>query len=150
MDRLSPEKRSEVMRQVRGKNTIPEMSVRKVLHAMGYRYRLHRKDLPGKPDIVLPKYHLCIFVNGCFWHQHPGCSRATIPASNVGFWEAKLTQTKARDHQNIVELSKLGWRTLVVWECETKNISQLGLVLRQLAGQKYSPAIIGSSPMQKT
>lgn len=150
MDRLAPEKRSEVMRRVRGKNTAPELRVRKLLYQMGYRYRLHRKDLPGKPDIVLPKYRLCIFVNGCFWHQHPGCPRSTIPASNVGFWEAKLARTRERDRQNIAELSKLGWRTLVVWECETKNISQLGLVLRQLDGQKYSLAIIGSSPMQKT
>lgn len=133
MDRLSPEKRSEVMGRVKGKNTTPELCVRKLLHRMGYRFRLHRKDLPGKPDIVLPKYRLCIFVNGCFWHQHPGCARASIPASNTGFWNAKLTRTKERDRQNIIELSKLGWRSLVIWECETKNSSQLQLMLGKIA-----------------
>ncbi len=138
MDRLSPEIRSEVMRQVKGKNTTPELRVRKLLHEMGYRFRLHRKDLPGKPDIVLPKYRLCIFVNGCFWHQHPGCPRATIPASNADFWEPKLMRTRDRDRENIAELSKLGWRTLVIWECETKSISLLRLVLGQFVVQKYT------------
>lgn len=135
MDRLTPEKRSEVMRKVKGKNTTPELCVRKLLHRMGYRFRLHRKDLPGRPDIVLPKYRLCIFVNGCFWHQHSGCPRATIPASNTAFWKAKLTRTRDRDRQNIAELSRLGWRTLVIWECETKNVLQLQLMLEQLSDQ---------------
>lgn len=135
MDRFTPEKRSEVMSKVKGKNTTPELCVRKLLHQMGYRFRLHRKDLPGKPDIVLPKYRLCIFVNGCFWHQHSGCPRATIPVSNTDFWEAKLMRTRDRDRQKIDELSKLGWRTLVIWECETKNISQLRLTLTGAVGQ---------------
>ena len=117
------------MGRVKGKNTTPELRVRKLLHRMGYRFRLHRSDLPGKPDIVLPKYHLCIFVNGCFWHQHPGCPRATIPASNVGFWKTKFMRTKERDQQNITALSKLGWHTLIIWECEAKNTSQLRQVL---------------------
>lgn len=129
-DKFSPDMRSEVMGRVKGKNTTPEVRVRKILHGMGYRFRLHRSDLPGKPDIVLSKYRLCIFVNGCFWHQHPGCPRATIPASNIDFWAAKLARTKERDCQNIAELSRLGWRTLVIWECETKSISQLDFVLR--------------------
>lgn len=120
------------MGRVKGKNTTPELRVRKLLHNMGYRFRLHRKDLPGKPDIVLPKYRLCIFVNGCFWHQHPGCPRATTPSSNVDFWNTKLMRTKERDHQNITALSKSGWRTLVIWECETKNISQLEKALVNL------------------
>lgn len=136
MDRLSPEKRSEVMRQVKGKNTTPELCVRKLLHEMGFRFRLHSKDLPGKPDIVLPKYRLCILVNGCFWHQHLGCPRATIPASNFDFWKAKLSRTRERDRQNITELSKLGWRTLVIWECETKNTEKLRLILGHLAGAR--------------
>jgi DNA mismatch endonuclease (patch repair protein) len=129
VDRISPEKRSEVMGRVKGKNTTAELLVRGLLHKMGYRFRLHRSDLPGKPDIVLPKYRLCIFVNGCFWHQHPGCPRATIPASNVDFWETKLMRTKERDHQNITALSKLGWRTMVIWECEIKNTSRLQTAL---------------------
>lgn len=132
MDRISPEKRSKLMKQVKAKNTTPELRVRKLLHAMGYRYRLHCKALPGKPDIVLQKHRLCIFVNGCFWHQHLGCPRATIPTSNTIFWKAKLTRTMDRDRQNIADLSKLGWRTLIVWECETKNTSQLRLILQQL------------------
>jgi len=129
VDKLSLEKRSALMRHVKGKNTTPELLVRRLLHKMGCRFRLHRHDLPGKPDIVLSKYRLCVFVNGCFWHQHPGCHRATIPTSNVDFWNAKLARTKVRDKQNIAELTKMGWRVLVVWECETKNISQLGLKL---------------------
>jgi DNA mismatch endonuclease (patch repair protein) len=123
------------MGRVKEKNTTPELRVRRLLHKMGYRFRLHRRDLPGKPDIVLPKYRLCIFVNGCFWHQHPGCPRATVPASNVDFWKTKLMRTKERDCQNITALTKLGWRTLVVWECETKNISRLQTALEnQLTG----------------
>lgn len=129
MDKLSPEKRSEVMGRVKGKNTTPELRVRSILHRMGFRFRLHRNDLPGNPDIVLPKYRLCIFVNGCFWHQHSGCRRATIPSSNVDFWRTKFRRTKERDHQNITALSSLGWHTLIVWECETNDVSQLRHVL---------------------
>ena len=125
MDKLSQKRRSEIMGQVKGKDTTPELRARRALHEMGYRFRLHRNNLPGKPDIVLPKYRLCIFVNGCFWHQHPGCRRATIPSSNIDFWVAKLARTKERDAQNIEELSKLGWRVLVVWECETKDTGTL-------------------------
>lgn len=117
------------MGRVKGKNTTPELRVRKLLHKMGCRFRLHRKDLPGKPDIVLPKHRLCIFVNGCFWHQHPGCSRATIPVSNVEFWRKKLQRTRVRDLQNITELTGLGWRTLLIWECETKDFSRLQSLL---------------------
>ncbi|QFY43522.1 DNA mismatch endonuclease Vsr [Candidatus Methylospira mobilis] len=129
VDSFSPEKRSEIMGCIKGKNTTPELRVRKLLYQLGYRFRLHRKDLPGKPDIVLPKYRLCIFVNGCFWHQHPGCPRATIPASNVEFWRKKLQRTRERDLQNITELTNLGWRILLLWECETKDSSRLQSLL---------------------
>jgi DNA mismatch endonuclease, patch repair protein len=132
VDSFSPEKRSQIMGRVKGKNTTPELRVRKLLHRLGCRFRLHRKDLPGKPDIVLPKYHLCIFINGCFWHQHPGCRRATVPASNVRFWTEKLIRTQERDLQNIAELAALGWRTLVIWECETKDIAQLQSLIEKV------------------
>jgi DNA mismatch endonuclease (patch repair protein) len=121
MDKLSPTERSRVMSAVRGKDTTPELIVRRLLHAMGFRFRLHRKDLPGKPDIVLPKYQTCIFVHGCFWHQHPRCKRASRPASNIKFWDAKLLGNIERDKRNYRALKKLGWRIMVIWECKTKN-----------------------------
>ncbi|MBA4417067.1 MAG: very short patch repair endonuclease [Syntrophus sp. (in: bacteria)] len=120
MDNLSPEQRSSNMSAVRGKNTSPELRVRRMLHAMGYRFRLHRKDLPGKPDIVLSKYRLCIFVHGCFWHQHPGCKRATIPETRKTEWQEKFRQNKERDDLVQKELENLGWRACVIWECEAK------------------------------
>lgn len=141
MDKLSPEKRSELMGRVRGKNTTLEIRVRSLLHKMGYRFRLHRSDLPGKPDIVMPKHRLCIFVHGCFWHQHPGCRRATVPASNMDFWKAKLARTIERDHQNLTALVQLGWRTVVIWECETKDTSRLRQKLESLISESK---LIGS------
>ena len=108
------------MAAVRGKNTSPELRVRRMLHSMGYRFRLHRKDLPGKPDIVLPKYRLCIFVHGCFWHQHLGCKRATIPETRREFWQEKFRKNKKRDELSLKELGKLGWQVCTIWECETK------------------------------
>lgn len=143
---MSPEMRSEVMGRVKGKHTDPELRVRKLLHRMGYRFRLHRNDLPGKPDIVLPRYRLCIFVNGCFWHQHPGCRRATIPSSNIEFWNKKLTRTQERDAQNIAELSTLDWNTLVIWECETKNTEELTEKILAALEKKYAPNSFRSSP----
>lgn len=121
MDKLSRNQRSKNMAAVRGKNTSPELRVRRMLHSMGYRYRLHRKDLPGKPDIVLPKYRLCIFVHGCFWHQHPGCKRATIPETRREFWQEKFCKNKKRDELSLRELGKLGWQVCTIWECETKS-----------------------------
>lgn len=118
VDVYSEEKRSQVMSRVRGKNTKPEKRVRSALHRAGYRFRLHRADLPGKPDIVLPLCRTVIFVNGCFWHQHPGCRRATIPASNRKFWKRKLTRTVERDEQNRASLRELGWNIITIWECE--------------------------------
>lgn len=122
MDKISRQQRSKNMAAVRGKNTTPELLVRHVLHAMGYRFRLHKKDLPGKPDIVLPKYRTCIFVHGCFWHQHPGCKRATKPSTNTDFWSQKLDKNVERDEQNRLALNDLSWNVIVVWECETKDI----------------------------
>lgn len=123
------------MAAVKGKNTTPEIQVRQMLHRMGYRFRLHRKDLPGKPDIVLPKHHLCIFVHGCFWHQHPGCKRATIPESNREFWVTKFQGTMERDKRAEKELLEQGWRVCVIWECETKKEEILNRIIRnQLEG----------------
>lgn len=121
MDRLSPERRSALMSRVRGKNTSPELRVRRLAHAMGLRFRLHRRDLPGTPDIVLPKYNTVVFVHGCFWHRHPGCRKATTPKSNVDFWEAKFLRNVERDQTNRLLLEKAGWRVIVIWECETKS-----------------------------
>jgi DNA mismatch endonuclease (patch repair protein) len=124
-DIFSPEKRSEIMSRVRSTNTKPEITVRSFLHRLGYRFRLHRQDLPGKPDIVLPKYRLVIFVNGCFWHQHTGCKKATIPKNNRAFWEAKLWRNIERDKLVHKELKDKGWNVLVIWECEAKKDLEL-------------------------
>jgi len=119
------------MAAVKNKNTTPEVRVRKALHSMGYRFRLHRNDLPGSPDIVLPKYSWCIFVHGCFWHQHPGCKRATFPETRKEFWEQKFKKNKERDEFVVDELKKLGWRPIIIWECETKKIDKLFKVLSE-------------------
>lgn len=113
--------RSKNMSAIRGINTGPEVLVRKILHRQGFRFRLNVKDLPGKPDIVLRKHHTTIFVHGCFWHQHSGCKYAVMPKTNTDFWQKKLEGNVARDAQNIAKLITLGWKCIVVWECEIKN-----------------------------
>ena len=117
MDRLTKEQRSQNMSAVRGKNTKPEMRVRSAIHKQGFRYSLHRKDLPGKPDLVLPKYRTIIFVHGCFWHGHD-CIKGKRPATNKAFWQEKLDSNAERDRRNEAVLSKTGWRVFVIWECE--------------------------------
>ncbi len=124
-DVFSKEDRSRIMGAVKGKNTKPEVKVRSILHRLGYRFRLHRKDLPGKPDIVLPKYRTVIFVHGCFWHRHPRCRYASTPATNVEFWEDKFKANVERDKRNAKDLKKLGWKVMVVWQCELKNEDKL-------------------------
>ena len=121
MDSLTPEKRSWNMGRIRSKNTKPEIIVRSILHHLGYRFRIHRRDLPGTPDIVLPKYNSIIFVHGCFWHRHPGCSCAYMPKSRMEFWEQKFTDTIKRDERTMDALTKLGWKVLIIWECELKE-----------------------------
>ena len=113
------------MSRVSGKNTKPEILVRSLLHNMGYRFRLHRKDLPGKPDITLPKYKKIIFVHGCFWHGHIGCPRAKRPTTNNKFWNEKLNKNIERDKITVNNLKQLGWDILTVWTCEVKNIEKL-------------------------
>ncbi len=110
-----------MMSGIRGKDTKPEMLVRKALFAAGFRFRLHRRDLPGVPDIVLSRKKIAIFVHGCFWHRHEGCSNAKLPASRPDFWREKLDRNVLRDKENVEALLDLGWRVLVVWECETRH-----------------------------
>ncbi len=121
VDRISKERRSWNMPRIKGKNTKPELLLRSMLHKAGYRFRLHRTDLPGKPDIVLPKYRTVIFVNGCYWHRHENCPNATTPKTRTEFWEAKFKDTVERDKRNIAKLEATGWRVNVIWECELKN-----------------------------
>lgn len=109
------------MSRIRSGNTKPEIAVRRILHFLGYRFRLHRKDLPGKPDIVLPKYKTVIFVHGCFWHRHENCKYSYNPRSRAKFWQDKFAANIERDKQSAADLKMLGWRQLVIWECETKD-----------------------------
>lgn len=124
MDKVSRAQRSRNMAAVRTKDTEAELFVRRLLHSEGFRFRIHRKDLPGTPDIVLPKYRATIFVHGCFWHAH-GCSRGNAPSSNVNFWKRKREANVNRDRRQIEALTSLGWRVLVLWECELKDRSIL-------------------------
>lgn len=119
-DRLTPEQRHNNMSHIRGKDTKPEMLVRRWLWSHGYRYRLHCRQLPGKPDIVLHRYRTCIFVNGCFWHGHEGCRSYTVPKSNTEFWEAKVARNRERDAEVLRMLEAMGWHCVTVWECELK------------------------------
>lgn len=130
-DRLSEERRSWNMSRIRSKDTAPERAVRSLLHQLGFRFRLHRKDLPGHPDIVLPRYRSVVMVHGCFWHRHPGCKFAYEPKSRVDFWERKFKRNVERDREVREQLENLGWRVLVVWECELRNIDALTKKLRR-------------------
>jgi DNA mismatch endonuclease (patch repair protein) len=121
MDTLSKKRRSWNMSRIRGSNTGPERIVRSILHRMGYRFCLHRKDLPGKPDIVMPKLKTVIFVHGCFWHRHRGCMNCTTPTTNRKFWINKLNGNAARDKRHQRNIRKLGWTPIVIWECETEK-----------------------------
>lgn len=121
MDTVSKTVRSRIMSSVRSKDTKPELVVRKWLHRRGFRFRLHAKTLPGHPDIVLPKYKTVVFVNGCFWHRHEGCKRATVPETNRQLWLDKFQKTVERDRINYEKLAGMGWEVLVVWECQIMN-----------------------------
>ena len=121
MDRLTKKQRSWNMGQIHGKDTKPELIVRSFLFRHGFRFRLHVKNLPGHPDIVLPKYKTVIEVRGCFWHHHPGCRQATTPSTNVKFWREKFKRNVARDRNTEKQLKKLGWNLIVVWQCDLKK-----------------------------
>jgi DNA mismatch endonuclease, patch repair protein len=122
-DKLSPERRSVNMRNIRSKDTSPEMAVRRLVHGMGFRYRLHVPTLPGKPDLVFPALHKIIEVRGCFWHQHKGCIDSHIPKSRAEYWHPKLDRNQKRDQINVRLLKQMGWKVLVLWECKVKAAS---------------------------
>jgi DNA mismatch endonuclease (patch repair protein) len=146
MDILSEEKRSWNMSRIKGKDTRPEKTVRSILHKNGFRFRLNRKDLPGKPDIVLPKYKSVIMVHGCFWHQHKNCKYATVPKSNTAFWISKLDGNVKRDKKNISALKRLGYRVIIMWECQildknktrikTKSVDKIIKIIKNGRKQK--------------
>ncbi|MBN3850249.1 DNA mismatch endonuclease Vsr [Paraburkholderia sp. Ac-20342] len=125
MDNVSPARRSEIMGRVRSRDTKPEMVVRRLVHAMGYRYRLHARDLPGRPDLVFRPRRKAIFVHGCFWHRHPNCALARLPKSRGDFWLPKLEANRQRDLKNECALQDAGWKVLTVWECELCDVAEL-------------------------
>lgn len=120
-DIVDPATRSRMMSAIRGKDTCPEMLVRRYLHACGIRFRLHSRQLPGRPDIVLPRFRTVVFVHGCFWHRHPGCHLASTPATRAEFWAAKFSRNVERDRENASALTAMGWQVLTIWECETRD-----------------------------
>jgi DNA mismatch endonuclease (patch repair protein) len=132
MDTLTVEQRSAVMSRVRSKHTRPEIEVRRLLHRLGFRFRLHRRDLPGSPDIVLPRFRTVVFVHGCFWHRHANCRKTTVPASNADFWAGKFLANKRRDRWVKNQLRRKGWRVIVVWECESQDPIRLSNHLDKL------------------
>ena len=153
MDKLSPKKRSENMRRIRSRDTEPELTVRRLLHGMGYRYRLNRNDIPGRPDIVFLGRKKVIFIHGCFWHQHsaPHCLDSRLPKSNLGYWRPKLERNKKRGQENIMALKTLGWDSLVLWECELSNTDKIKAELQEYLGtiqvaQDKDSNLIGSYP----
>ena len=141
MDKLSVERRSANMRQIRSKDTAPELFLRRLLYRKGYRFRLHRKDLPGKPDLVFPARRKVIFVHGCFWHLHPGCREGRVPESRRSYWEPKLARNRQRDVMAQASLAEQGWKTLTVWECELAKES--GELLSRLIDFLGAPAARG-------
>jgi DNA mismatch endonuclease (patch repair protein) len=137
-DTRTPEQRRRIMQAVKGKDTGPERTVRQWLHALGYRFRLHRKDLPGKPDLVFPSRRKAIFVHGCFWHAH-GCRYGKLPKSRLDYWQPKLERNKARDADKIAQLEVRGWSVLVVWQCQTRNRDTTARRLRAFLDRETRP-----------
>lgn len=131
MDIVTRERRSSIMAQIRGRDTKPELAVRRAAHALGYRFRLHRRDLPGSPDMVFPARRKLVFVHGCYWHRHPGCRLAYTPKSNVTFWTAKFDRNVRRDEEAQARLIELGWDALTIWECQTTDDTRLKRLLRE-------------------
>ena len=130
-DRISPAKRSEIMRAIKSKNTSPEKRVRSAAHSLGLRFRLHRSDLPGSPDLLFPKRKVALFVHGCFWHRHKNCSVAKTPKTNTEFWVRKFERNMERDLENSRKLEENGWKVLVIWECETKTQESIEAFFRK-------------------
>ncbi|WP_082672386.1 very short patch repair endonuclease [Luteimonas abyssi] len=136
-EKISPETRSRMMAGIRGKNTKPELTLRRWLHAEGFRFRLFRRDLPGSPDIVLPRWNLVIFAHGCFWHGHQGCSYFRLPKTRPDFWENKIERNSERDREAIAKLQAAGWRVAVIWECALRKEPEV--TLRRLSSFVRSP-----------
>jgi DNA mismatch endonuclease, patch repair protein len=136
VDKIASEQRSENMRRIKSKGMKPEMLVRRVVHGMGYRYRLHSPHLPGRPDLVFPSRHKVIFVHGCFWHLHgdPNCPDRREPRSNLDYWRPKLSRNQQRDEEHITALEAAGWSVFVIWECETRNPIKLAASVRAFLG----------------
>ena len=130
MDVFTKKKRSSVMAKIKAKDTKPEILVRKLLHRMGYRFRLHNKHLPGKPDVCLEKYNTVIFIHGCFWHNHKKCNDGKIPKSNVGYWQPKIQGNIARDKRNNLALKRMGWKIITIWECSLNDLSSIKKLLK--------------------
>jgi DNA mismatch endonuclease (patch repair protein) len=139
VDSLTPAQRSERMSRIRSSNTKPEIYLRKALHRLGFRFRLHGRKLPGKPDIILPKHKAVVFVHGCFWHRHQGCKVATIPKTNTDFWLAKFARNVERDGVVIQKLQDEGWRVFVTWECETDTPRKAHAAAMELANRILTP-----------
>lgn len=148
-DIVDSKRRSENMSRIKGRDTAPELAVRRIAHGLGLRFRLHRKDLPGRPDLVFPKHRLAVFVHGCFWHRHDGCRYAYTPKSRVAFWTNKFAGNVARDQRQEEALRNLGWQVLVIWECETRdeeNIKQSLTTRIHRGDSDLSPENRGLSP----
>ena len=138
-DIFTEEQRSYVMSRVGSKDTKPELIVRSYLHGLGFRFRIHEKNLPGRPDVVLPKHRCVVFVNGCFWHRHKGCPRASMPSTRIDFWQSKFERNIARDQKNLCLLKKAKWKVCLVWECEIDKISRRAEKLLELANEIIQP-----------
>jgi DNA mismatch endonuclease (patch repair protein) len=136
MDTISPAQRSALMSKIRGKNTLPELAVRRAAHKLGFRFRLHSADLPGKPDIIFPRLKKIILVHGCYWHRHPACIRSYTPKSNIEFWQKKFSANITRDQEAIEKLKSLGWEVLIIWECETKDSENLSITIKKFLKEK--------------
>ena len=139
-EKLSRERRSWNMSQIKSRDTEPELLVRRSLFRLGYRFRLHRRDLPGKPDIVLPRYRVAIFVHGCFWHQHTGCIDCSNPKTNTAYWGPKLLANRKRDRKNRRLMLQIGWTPVVIWECETRNPRAIEKKLQRILNRQSTEA----------
>ncbi len=131
IDHVTKERRSEIMRAVPSNDSKPELLVRKAAHKLGLRFRLHSKTLPGKPDLVFPRWQTVIFVNGCFWHRHPDCKKSSTPKTNVDFWEKKFRDNVSRDNSNYKKLESLGWKYLILWQCQIKTVEHASALIKQ-------------------
>ena len=140
-DHLSKNRRSWLMSRVKSENTSPELAVRQLLHSKGFRFRLHKRDLPGRPDIVLPKYKAILFVHGCFWHRHKRCVKASVPKTRTSFWKDKFAANVRRDRLNIRLLEQSGWRVLVIWQCEIRSGRSLDSKLRHFFSIQRRPTL---------